>query len=117
MIAHFTAVKPKTYAEFYHIAQTAEANFKRFDSSKAFDNTVKPMQRNNAKQTAIKSEKAKPPSPCRICENLGFKNRFHWASDCFNKNKSQNAGKQIPKQVNVVEDNDGLNEINSINLN
>lgn len=62
--------------------------------------------------------KKKPPSACRICESLGYKNRFHWANECKNKNKNQNANtKQAPntftkhKQANIIGRNEtDLNE-------
>ena len=57
MIDSFTAVKPKTFAEFYSIAKTVENNFKRnshFQSQK-FNSQAKYNE-----QTFTKSKK-KPP--------------------------------------------------------
>jgi hypothetical protein len=96
MIDNFTAVKPKTFAEFYSIAKTAENNFKRnshFQSQK-FNSKAKSNE-----QTFTKSKK-KPPNACMICEKLGFKNRFHWAQDCRNKTKFQTQTQ--PKQINLT---------------
>ena len=91
MIEYFTAVKPKTFTEFYSIAKTAENNFKRnsFKNQSISNTNSKPNFPNSAQKP-----KRKPPNPCRICENLGFKNRFHWSNDCRNKAK-QNSQEQI----------------------
>ena len=89
MTEYFTAVKPKTYSEFYSIAQTAETNFKRAFNrySEANANRVKP-------KPEFDKAKIKPPNPCKICERLGFKNRHHWASDCRNEGKQTDQNKK-----------------------
>lgn len=40
-------------------------------------------------------KKSKPPLPCKICTDLGFKNRFHWMSDCRNKKESPKEHKNL----------------------
>ena len=121
MISNFIAVKPKTFSEFCQIAKLSEDNLKRSFNTFNKPNNMsinakdKPKFRENNK---FKTNK-KPPNPCKICENLGFKNRYHWAQDCYNKNKNSQT---IPKQVNNVEqpDNESNEEypiIENINLN
>jgi hypothetical protein len=115
MIDSFVAVKPKTFSEFYSIAKTAENNFKRnFNSNQKFNEKTKPKD-----QTLFKPKK-KPPNACKICENLGFKNRFHWAQDC--RNKTKNTNQTQTKQINAIDNNSKSNEeqnndILNINLN
>jgi hypothetical protein len=115
MIDSFVAVKPQTFSEFYTIAKTAENNFKRnFNANQKFNDKTK------QKDQTLTKPKKKPPNPCKICENLGFKNRFHWSQDCRNKNK--NANQTQTKQINIIdnksEQNDELNnDILNINLN
>ena len=118
MITNFIAVKPKTFAEFYQIAKTAEDNYKRNTELYSKNNKFKPKTQPNAVSGNTKV-KPKPPNPCRICENLGFKGRYHWSNDCRNKNKAQNTQ---TKQIYVTESvsntsDDAFNEINGINLN
>ena len=119
MIDSFVAVKPQTFSEFYTIAKTAENNFKRNSnfSSKNVENRVKNIPNNE--QTKIKK---KPPNPCKICEGLGHKNRFHWAQDCRNKSTKTNTNTVSNPKINVIqnETNNALqseNDINKIDLN
>ena len=97
----FTAVKPKTFAEFYSIAKTAENNMKRnFLQKPDTSNYVKPKTDQTRNQN-----KRKPPNPCKICENKGFKNRYHWSQDCRNKspNPTQPQSQGTNKTVNNIE--------------
>ncbi len=115
MIDSFVAVKPKTFSEFYSIAKTAENNFKRnFNANQKFNDKCRPKD-----QTLFKPKK-KPPNACKICESLGFKNRFHWAQDC--RNKTKNTNQTQTKQINAIDNNSKSNEeqnndILNINLN
>jgi hypothetical protein len=113
MVNNFISVKPKTFSEFYHIAKTAEDTFKR--SLENFNKTRFKPKPQNFQNNNLKP-KAKPPNPCKICANLGFKNRYHWVSDCFNKNKAPNTQ---TKQINVTEvkSENSDNSINNIDLN
>ena len=117
MIDSFVAVKPKTFTDFYTIAKTAENNYKRnFNTSnKTNENKFKP--KTDVNYTNVNKIKKKPPNPCRICEGLGFTNRYHWAQDCKNKsskvNNSNSNSNTIPK-VNLIEKNSN-NDINSEN--
>ncbi len=122
MIDNFVAVKPQTFAEFYTIAKTAENNFKR--NFNANSQTQKYNFKTKTNEQTIAKTKKKPPNPCRICENLGFKNRYHWAQDCRNKNKNQTKTQTPPKQINLTERNSETNsnseidnDINNIHLN
>ncbi len=112
MIDSFVAVKPQTFSEFSTIAKTAENNFKRnFNANERFND------RTQQKDQTLNKPKKKPPNPCKICESLGFKNRFHWSQDCRNKNK--NANQTQTKQINdnKSEQNDEQNnDILNINL-
>ena len=124
MTDYFTAVKPKTFADFYSIAKTAENNFKRnfnyIQKSNNFDkNKTKISQNSNNEKP-----KRKPPNPCMICEKLGFKGRYHWANDCRNKSKNQNnnISNSQNKTINTLSNNSNNsesieNDINQINLN
>jgi hypothetical protein len=123
MISNFIAVKPKTFAEFYQIAKTA--NFKQ--NQELFnENKFKPKSQSNQNNSFRKSSNLKPknnykannrpPNPCKICESLGLNNRYHWATNCFNKAKAQS-----DKKINIIENNtetnEGFNEIDNIDLN
>ena len=84
--ASFVSIQPLTMDHFYEIASKAEANSKlretcRGDTLIAKKNSSKPQF-----HSLPQKRKFKPPSLCRICENLGFKNRYHWSQDCFNRN-------------------------------
>ena len=116
LIESFTAIKPKSFAEFYSIAKSAENNIKRNFNAKP--NKFNELSKPKNDQTSFNT-KRKPPNACRICENLGFKNRFHWASDCRNKGKSQNIGSNETKRVNVTTNEEPLpeNDITRIDLN
>ena len=107
----FTAVKPSTFAEFYAIAKTAENNFKKSNFVKQNSN-VKP----NNVQGNVKS-KRKPPDPCRICEKLGFKNRYHWSQDCRNKGKTQPQNQNQQKSITNCELTQSENDLTKIDLN
>jgi len=78
----FISVVPHSMDQFFEIASRAEMNFKLRENR---------MNSNLNKRIAPRSfsakfpKKRKPPSPCRICENMGLKNRFHWSNDCFNR--------------------------------
>lgn len=118
MISNFVAVKPKSFNEFYIIAKNSEDNFKR--SFNFNQNKYKINDKNANKDNINKKLKKKPPNPCRICENLGLKDRYHWAQDCLNKNKlktnnpnynSNNNTKSNQKQANSVE-----TEVNSVDF-
>ena len=116
MVESFVAVKPKTLTEFYSIAKSAENNLKRFFNRPAPNDKPKiPYEPKNG------SNKRKPPNACRICENLGFKNRFHWSNDCRNKGKTNAQNTNSDKKVNLVEDKPDLhseeNDIRNIDLN
>jgi hypothetical protein len=152
MINNFIAVKPKSFAEFYQIAKTAEDNYKRnsevinknkfssnfqtnrnnsshsnnnFISNSRFrsNNNSKPnnyFKPNSSSKANYRPNNAgKSPNPCKYCENLGFKNRYHFESNCYYKNRAQNTQ---PKQVNITENeseniDESFQAINSINLN
>ena len=112
--SHFVTVQPKSYSEFYRIAKAIEDNL-----NDNFKNRIKIKNNTIKKSSEIKSLiKKKPPSACRICESLGYKNRFHWANECKNKNKNQNSNsKQVTntlthnKQANLIDRNESdLNE-------
>ena len=115
MIEYFTAVKPKTFAEFYSIAKTAENNFKRitFKTNDSFKPKPKTTEPNNGKQ------KRKPPNPCIICDKLGFKNRFHWGNECRNRGKTQTQNQTNVKTINTVSNfsENTENDISNIDLN
>lgn len=118
MISNFIAVKPKTFSDFYAIAKTAEDAFKRNHEFINKNLKFKPKTQTYGPNISTKV-KRKPPNPCKICENLGFKGRYHWANDCRNKSKSQNTQ---TKQINVTESvtntsDESINEINNIDLN
>ena len=117
MIEHFIAVKPKTFSDFYKIAKTCEDNYKQFKSQSNFY-TKSSVNRNNkhtndnSKAKIYKPDvknKRKPPNACRICEGLGFHNRFHWMNEC--KNNTKNSIQQTnAKQINTISnDNDNEN--------
>lgn len=104
--SHFIAVQPKTYIEFYRIAKAIEDNLNESFKVDKNKNNYK-SNVNDKKLNDHKIIKKKPPSACRICERLGFNNRFHWASDCKNKNKKVDSNQNTnTKQVNVTERND-----------
>ena len=110
----FTAVKPKTFSEFYSIAQTAESNFKR-----TFHRNNDNQLRNRPKFETNDKNKRKPPNACRICENLGYKNRFHWANDCRNRKPNNQQAQTNVKSVATVSATNELpeNDISKIDLN
>ena len=115
MSEHFTAVKPKTFAEFYSIAKTAENHFKRNSFKTQFSDKTKPKSDNTTDKP-----KRKPPNPCKICEDLGFKGRYHWMSDCKNKaSKHNNTFNQTKaKTINSIENQEiPENDIRNIDLN
>ena len=127
MISHFVAIKPKTFNEFYRIAKSCEDNYKQF----TFQNKINFKHNNNNNKTNEnkskfvnpnnKSYKKRPPNPCRICEGLGFANRYHWISDCKNNSKLP-SNQTNTKQINFIEQNsnsndDTENNIEHINLN
>ena len=102
MIESFIAVKPKTLTQFYNIAQSAETNLKRF-TNRPVPMSDKQKQFNSSQ---TKPAKRKPPNPCRICENIGYKNRYHWSNDCRNRGKpniSQNVSQT--KAINSLQVN------------
>ena len=113
MTEYFTAVKPKTYSEFYSIAQTAENNFKRTFNRNSEQSVNKQKQKSDNDKV-----KKKPPEPCRICERLGYKNRFHWANECRNKGKTntQNTNKTV-NSVNRTDNELSDNDLARIDLN
>jgi hypothetical protein len=151
MISNFIAVKPKSFAEFYQIAKTAEDNFKRsfetvnknkFSSNSQNNRNYNSHSTNNFNSNSNfrpnnpktnnyfrpnSSSKAnyrpnyggKSPNPCKYCENLGFKNRYHFENNCYYKNRAQNTqSKQINLTENESENIDqSFQAINSINLN
>jgi len=105
MSDNFIAVKPKTYVEFYNIAKTAENNYKRnFNVINKLNGKTK-----NVNHSIVKPNK-KPLNPCRICETLGFKNRYHWTQDCRNKTKNQN--QTNAKQINLINSQSDETETN-----
>ena len=116
MIDCFTAVKAKTFSEFYSIAKTAENNYKR-NSFKNQSFNEKPKVKNE--NSSVKP-KRKPPNPCRICEGLGFKGRYHWSNDCTNKSKTNPTTQTNSKTINSIENNSNElseNDIRNIDLN
>jgi len=123
MIESFIAVKPKTFAEFYTIAKTAENNLKRFSNTRSFANNDK--QKPAKSDQNVTQTKRKPPNACRICENLGFKGRYHWANDCRNKGKTvtpNSANNLNTKTINTIETKSNANsmpenDMNRIDLN
>jgi len=100
----FISVQPLTMDHFYEIASKAEANSKLREYSRGSaviqnKNIHKPQYHSQSNK-----RKYKPPSPCRICENLSFKNRYHWSNECFNregnfkKQRTENfSNKQVSK--------------------
>ena len=121
MIDSFVAVKPKTFSEFYSIAKTAENNLKR--NNFQFNNYKSNENKNfNSKSEQIKTKK-KPPNPCKICEGLGHKNRYHWAQDCRNKSANNSNNSNHKPKVNSIDKNSNYesnqieNDISNINLN
>lgn len=70
----------KTFEDFYKIACKAESYIKEKERSER-------APRANRNTSYMKK---KPPQPCRICAGLGYTNRYHWMSDCRNKNKVEN---------------------------
>ena len=110
---YFIAAKVETYNDFYRIAEAAEKHLKSKPYFQNKLNTSKFTQRNNSidKSKIITSKPFKPPpNPCRICANLGFQNRYHWAQNCTNKNrKTQTIETNRPvntAKVNLVETNE-----------
>lgn len=103
---HFVTVQPQTYAEFYRIAKAIEDNLN--ENYKSHKQKPHANNNQNKKPNDSTKNKRKPPSACRICEGLGFKNRFHWASDCKNKNKNSNSYTNTnpnlnSKQINITD--------------
>lgn len=100
----FIAIRPQSMDHFLQIATRAEDSSKLRENRNLHSFRNRPQSKMQAKSTPMKP---KPPAPCRICENLGFKNRFHWSSDCRNRNqlfkrqKIDNANdKTISKSLN-----------------
>ena len=116
MVDCFTAVKPKTFSEFYAIAKTSENNLKRNQFIKPNEN---PKFKPKTNPQFNDKNKRKPPNPCKICENLGFKNRFHWGNDCRNRKPINPQNQTNAKTVNTIEKNSDNpeNDINNIDLN
>lgn len=112
MAENFVAVKPKTLTEFYNIAQSAESNLKRF-INRSTTGHEKPKPNFEPKQNQTKR---KPPNPCRICENLGYKNRFHWGNECRNKGKTESQKTFQQNSVKVIEHNNESEENNINNI-
>lgn len=115
---HFISVKPTSYIEFYNIAKTAEErSATKFDRPRKVEQ-VRDREKPKFEKSGLKKLSKLPPSPCRICERLGYKNRYHWAQFCRNRDRSKQA--EQSKQVNMVEienhDNDE-NPMLKINLN
>lgn len=91
MANSFVALRPKNLAHFYEVASNAEANVKK--------NSQKPFFKGPNERKSFdkdRKEKKKPPHPCKICDELGFKNRYHWMPDCINKDKKK------AKQINSM---------------
>lgn len=86
LAAAFVAIEPQSMDDFLRIATKAEANFKQREARNSNQSNLKRSHHKMHSNTG--SSMPKPPSPCRICENLGYKNRFHWANDCRNRNQS-----------------------------
>ena len=116
MIESFIAVKPKSFAEFYSIAMTAESSFKRFINRNTDSQSIRPKP----KLDQGDKPKRKPPSPCRICENLGHKNRYHWANECRNRGKppQPQTYARTTNTINANVNSDSLpeNDINQIEV-
>jgi len=116
MIENFTAVKPRTFVEFYTIAQKAESNLKRQFNRNNDQNSSKPK----SKSENTDKGKRKPPNPCRICENMGFKNRYHWGNECRNRGKTNPQNQTNGKTINTISSTDdpmSENDITKIDLN
>jgi len=81
---YFIAAKVETYNDFYRIAEAAKKHLKSKPSLQYKTYISKFTQRNNyidkSKIMTFKPFKP-PPNPCRICANLGFQNRYHWAQN------------------------------------
>ena len=87
---YFIAAKVETYNDFYRIAEAAKKHLKSKPSFQYKLITSKFIQRNNNidKSKIMTSKPYKPPpNSCRICANLGFQNRYHWAQNCTNKDR------------------------------
>ena len=87
--SHFVSVQPTSLEEVFKIACNADMNRKRkfyvepfYGSKRKFDN-----QTSTSFMKKPKFQKKKPPQPCSICTKKGFLNRYHWMSDCRNKDK------------------------------
>lgn len=116
MAEYFITVRPKTFIEFYEISQRIEENIKRKGLNKyRTDNFIRKGEFQNSEY------KKRPPNACQICESLGFKNRFHWAQECRNKQKSfQNKKKVTLTETNNEQDEaemDISEELRNIHLN
>lgn len=111
MQQHFIAFKPKSYTEFFSIAKSAEEKLTSKPSLKPPKVEFSKFQRERNQKSRFERTNdkyyKKPSNPCRICENLGLKNRYHWAQLCRNRDKFKGA-----KEVNMVEVS-GSNDSNS----
>lgn len=93
MAKYFITVNPSNLERFYEIAANAERNVKEMPRKEIKRDTY---SRGFSKPRALSKKKA--PNPCRICEQLGYLGRYHWASDCRNKIKKYNKSNQNDKQ-------------------
>ena len=92
----FTARTVSDLAKFYQIASEAEIDCKsemeeRKISIQSKSERFRPKQVNN---------KRRPPKPCFICEKRGLSNRYHWASDCYFKNNTNNKNPNLSNNTN-----------------
>jgi len=123
MKSYFITAKINSYSEFYRIAEAAENHIKSKPSyTKTKPNFYKFNQNKKIednKNITKKFEKL-PPNPCKICANLGFQNRYHWAQQCYNKNKkSWTNEKSKPvnsAKINMIEEVEE-NPLDKIQLN
>jgi len=77
----FISVIPRSMHQFLEIASRAEMNHKM----REYRVGLNPLKRSQPQAFNQKFSKKRKPSPCRICENMGLKNQFHWSSDCYNR--------------------------------
>ena len=85
----FNPTEIKTLDEFYEKATIYESREKDNKNTNNYKPKVFKRKFNDDNSDRVKFKRNKPPLPCKICEEQGFKNRFHWMRDCRNKKPSQ----------------------------
>jgi len=82
MSSAFNTIRPKSMEEFFHIAKMTENSVRVTNSG-----TIHTRQH---RERGRMVDTKKPSGACKICERLGYPRRYHWAQDCWNKNRETN---------------------------